>query len=151
MISSYLLTSLRIKQAAYLLIALLSITACSDGLDNKSTNSKNNHQSAALITISPEQSYTIERDYLGQVTAKQNTSLSFEYTGKVSEIFVDSGDIVNKGQLLAQQETQLLGYKTSELQAQIAQSNAQITLNKANLDRIKTLINDGYSLSLIHI
>ena len=36
-------------------------------------------------------------------------------------------------------------YKTNELQAQITQSKAQITLNVANLNRIKTLINDGYS------
>lgn len=145
MISSSLLTSLHFKQSAFLLITLLTITACSDGSVKQATSSKNYHQSATLMTISPEPSYTIERDYLGQVTAKQNTSLSFEFAGKVSEIFVDSGDVVKKGQRLAQQDTQLLSYKTAELEAQIAQSNAQITLNTANLDRIKTLINDGYS------
>lgn len=145
MISSSLFTSLHIKHSAILLITLLTITACSEGGVKQAVSSKSYHQSAALMTISPEQSYTIERDYLGQITAKQNTSLSFEFAGKVSEIFVDSGDVVKKGQRLAQQDTQLLSYKTAELQAKIAQSNAQITLNKANLDRIKTLINDGYS------
>ena len=145
MISSSLFTSLHIKHSAILLITLLTITACSEDGVKQAVSSKSYHQSAALMTISPEQSYTIERDYLGQITAKQNTSLSFEFAGKVSEIFVDSGDVVKKGQRLAQQDTQLLSYKTAELQAKIAQSNAQITLNKANLDRIKTLINDGYS------
>jgi len=135
---------LHIKQAAYLLIALLTLSACSDKTVNKElTNSY--HQSASLLTISPKQSYIIERDYLGQIAAKQQTNLSFEYTGKVSEIFVDNGDIVKKGQLLAQQDTQLLGYKTNELQAQVSQSQAQITLNSANLSRIKTLISDGYT------
>jgi RND family efflux transporter MFP subunit len=135
---------LRIKQAAYLLVALSTISACSDQTVEKETY-VTYHQTAALMTISPENSYTIDRDYLGQVTAKQHTSLSFEYSGKVSEIFVDNGDVIKKGQLLAQQDTQLLSYKTAELQAQITQSQAQISLNKANLNRIKTLINDGYS------
>jgi len=144
MISPSRVTSLRIKQAAYLLVALLTISACSEE-SVKNAPSINYHQSASLMTISPEQSYIIARDYLGQVTAKQHTNLSFEYSGKVSKIFIDNGDIVKKGQLLAQQDTQLLGYKTSELQAQITQSQAQISLNKANLSRIQTLINDGYS------
>ena len=134
-----------IKQATYLFMALIAISACSEDSSKSAVNSNNYHQSAALMTISPEQSYTIERDYLGQVTAKQHTSLSFEYSGKVSKILADNGDVVKKGQLLAQQDTQLLGYKTSELQAQIAQYQAQILLNEANLSRIQTLISDGYS------
>jgi len=136
--------SFRIKQAAYILITLFTISACSEETVNKEIT-KSYHQSATLLTLSPKQSYIIEREYLGQITAKQQTNLSFEYTGKVSEIFVDNGDIVKKGQLLAQQDTQLLGYKTNELQAQIEQSQAQITLNIANLSRIQTLISDGYS------
>ncbi len=136
--------SFRIKQAAYILITLFTISACSEETVNKEIT-KSYHQSATLLTLSPKQSYIIEREYLGQITAKQQTNLSFEYTGKVSEIFVDNGDIVKKGQLLAQQDTQLLGYKTKELQAQIEQSQAQITLNIANLSRIQTLISDGYS------
>lgn len=145
MISFSLLKSPRIRPFAYLLITSLTITACSEGVGKKVTSSKSYHQSARLMAISPELNYTIERDYLGQVTAKQHTNLSFEYSGKVSNVLVDNGDVVKKGQRLAQQDIQLLSYKTSELQAQIAQLQAQIGLNKANLSRITTLISDGYS------
>ncbi len=127
-----------------MLIVLATISACSKPTD-KQTSDESYHQSATLITISPSQSYTVKREYLGQVTAKQQTNLSFEFSGKVSKVFVDNGDIVKKGQLLAQQDTQLLGYKTEELHAQVMQAQAQITLNKANLLRINTLISDGYS------
>ena len=123
----------------------MAISACSEKPNNSTENSKIYHQSAVLMAIYPEQSYTVKRDYLGQVTAKQHTNLSFEYSGNVNEVLVDNGDVVKKGQLLAQQNTLLLNYKTSELQAQIVQSKAQITLNKANLSRIKTLISNGYS------
>jgi RND family efflux transporter MFP subunit len=135
---------LSLKPAVFLLIPLLLLSGCSNESE-KITPVNAYHQNASLLTITPEESYIVEREYLGQITAKQQTNLSFEYAGKVDKIFIDSGDIVHKGQRLAQQDTQLLGYKTSELQAQISQSQAQITLNKANLTRINTLISDGYS------
>ncbi len=132
------------KYTLFSLISLLTITGCSKKLDDKSTEQVF-HQSATLITIAPEQSYVIVRSYLGQIKAKQHTNLSFEYSGKISELLVDDGDMVKKNQMLAKQDTQLLSYKTAELQAQVNQLKAQIKLNQANLSRIKTLINDGYS------
>ncbi|MBL4941026.1 MAG: efflux RND transporter periplasmic adaptor subunit [Colwellia sp.] len=133
-----------IKQTAVLLMTLLIISACSKEVSN-TTSAEMYHQSAALTTIFPTDNYHIKRSYLGQVAAKQNSALSFEYAGKISNVLVDNGDIVKKGQQLAQQDIVLLSYKTAELQAQIAQSQAQITLNQANLRRIKTLISNGYS------
>jgi len=125
-------------------IAATTLTSCSKVVDKEEAH-HGFQQSASLVTIDPENSYTIARDYLGQITAKQHTSLSFEYSGRISNVLVDSGDVITKGQLLAQQDTQLLSYKTAELQSQKQQALAQVTLNKANLKRIKTLISDGYS------
>jgi RND family efflux transporter MFP subunit len=133
-----------VKSILLIFLAASTLTACSKAIEEKKA-SDNYHQSASLLTISPEKSYRIERKYLGQITAKQHTSLSFEYPGRISNVFVDSGDVIKKGQLLAQQDTQLLTYKTTDLQSQIKQAQAQVTLNQANLSRIKTLINDGYS------
>lgn len=132
------------KLFSSLLIAVLSLSACSkDTIDKADT--KTFYQSASTKTISPQQSYTITRHYLGQLKAKQHTNLSFEYAGKVNQLLVDNGDVVKKDQLLAEQDTQLLQYKTAELQAQVSQAKAQVVLNQSNLTRIKTLINDGYS------
>jgi len=139
-----ILQAINAKQVAFIFIAFTTLSACTENID-ENKNIEKYYQSAALMNINPEQSYSIDRDYLGQVTAKQQTNLSFEYSGTVSEIVIDNGDIVKKGQLLARQDTLLLSYKTSELQAQITQLQAQIALNKANLNRIETLISDGYS------
>lgn len=140
---SYLLHS-RFQFFVVVIIMLIAIAGCS----KKTTETKVEktfHQSATLTTITPEQGYVITRSYLGQIKAKQHTSLSFEYAGKIKELRVDDGDIVLKDQVLAIQDTQLLTYKTSELQASIRQLTAQIKLNQANLTRIETLISDGYS------
>jgi len=133
-----------VKTIILIFLAVFTLTACSKVVEKKEA-SNSYQQSASLITIFPEQSYTIARSYLGQITAKQQTNLSFEYSGRISDVLVDSGDVIKKGQLLAQQDTQLLSYKTTELKSQKKQAQAQITLNQANLSRIKTLINDGYS------
>jgi RND family efflux transporter MFP subunit len=144
----FLFKLVRVKSILLIFLAASTLTACSKAVEKKEVSHlelQSYHQSASLLTISPEKSYTIERKYLGQITAKQHTSLSFEYSGRISNVLVDSGDVIEKGQLLAQQDTQLLSYKTVELQSQIKQAQAQVTLNQANLSRIKTLINDGYS------
>ncbi len=134
----------KIKAVLFILFTTSTLTACSKAVETTQPND-NYQQSAALITLTPVQSYTVSRDYLGQLIAKQHTNLSFEYSGRVNQVFVDTGDVIKKGQLLAQQDTQLLSYKTAELQSQKEQAQAQITLNKANLKRINTLIDDGYS------
>lgn len=137
-----------VKSILLILLAASTLTACSKAVEKKEASNfetQSYHQRASLRIIFPEKSYTIAREYLGQVTAKQHTNLSFEYSGRVSHILVDSGDMIKKGQLLAQLDTQLISYKTTELQSKKQQAKAQITLNKANLNRIKTLINDGHS------
>lgn len=134
----------KVKPLLLVLLAVSTLTACSKTVE-KTTTADNYQQSASLLLLTPEKSYTVTREYLGQIIAKQHTNLSFEYTGRVNQILVDTGDVIEKGQLLAQQDTQLLRFKTTELQSQKEQAQAQIMLNKVNLDRIKTLINDGYS------
>lgn len=125
-------------------LTVFILSACSKATQEQEVG-ESYHQSASLVTVEPEKSYTLVRRYLGQIAAKQHTSLSFEYSGRINTILVDSGDVVQKGQLLAQQDTQLLSYKTTELAAQKKQAQAQITLNKANLARIKSLLDNGYS------
>ena len=143
-VSSNILSLTNSKLLSSLLIAVLSLSACSKNTEDK-TDTTTFYQSASTKTIIPQQGYTITRHYLGQLKAKQHTNLSFEYAGKVNQLLVDNGDVVKKDQLLAEQDTQLLKYKTTELQAQISQAKAQVVLNQSNLKRIKTLINDGYS------
>ena len=100
---------------------------------------------ANLLTINPVASYGVSSNYIGKIIAKHHSKLSFEYSGKVNFVAVDSGDFIKKGQLLAQQDTELFTIKSTELQAQVKQTTARMKLNLANLKRIHTLKKDGYS------
>ena len=107
--------------------------------------STNYHQSADILTISPSLSYDIKRAYIGKVVSKQLTSLSFEYAGKVAKVYVDSGDLVSKGQLLAEFDTELLTIQRQAIVATIEQFRARAELNRLNLSRINNLRTKGYS------
>ncbi len=126
------------------LFTLTLLSACSKSAEvAKEENSY--HHSADIQTISPSMSYDITREYIGKVVSKQLTSLSFEYAGKVSKVYVDSGDSVSEGQILAEFDTELLAIKRQEIQATIAQLYAQAELNRLNLSRIDKLSTKGYS------
>jgi RND family efflux transporter MFP subunit len=103
------------------------------------------YQSADIQTISPSDFYQVSREYIGKVVSKQLASLSFEYGGKVESVYVDSGDLITKGQLLAEFNTDLLTIKLQEIDASIRQLNAQAELNRLNLERINKLNTKGYS------
>jgi RND family efflux transporter MFP subunit len=110
------------------------------------TNAEGNYvHSAKLLTIAPVEHYFVAQQYVGKISAKQFANISFEYNGTVNDILVDSGDIVKKGQVLAKQDTELLNIKIAQLNAQIKQTKAQLTLNKNNVKRLTSLIGDGYT------
>ncbi len=129
---------------ASILLILSGLTACSKSKsDTEQTNTY--HQNADIETITPNTFYQIAHEYIGRVSSKQFSSLGFEYGGKVEKVYVDSGDIVKQGQLLAEFNTELLTIKLQEIGASIRQLQAQAELNKLNLARINELNTKGYS------
>ena len=103
------------------------------------------HLLAQVIDVKPQESYAIERAYTGQVSIRDVSKLGFEFNGLINNVFVDNGDHVTQGQVLAEQSTELLTIKMQELQAQIEQVNAKLSLNTHNLKRITKLEKKGYS------
>ena len=139
-----------------LVLSFALLSACSEPTQEPSQKTKptttqvnkqsaNYHQSADIRTISPSMSYNIERAYIGKVVSKQLTSLSFEYAGKVTNVYVDSGDLVSKGQLLAEFDTELLTIQRQAIVATIERFRARSELNRLNLSRINKLSTKGYS------
>jgi len=129
-------------------LSLTLLSACSkkeQESDQVNEQTTHYHQSANIQTISPNKSYDIVRSYTGKVVSKQLTSLSFEYAGKVAHVYADNGDTITKGELLAEFDTELLSIKRREIEATIAQLNAQAQLNRLNLIRINNLNTKGYS------
>ena len=123
--------------------SILVLQACTEPQTNPQL--ENYTQIANVQTFDSQTSYQISREYVGKIAAKQRTQLSFEYTGRVKEINVFSGNVITKGQTLASLDTELLDIKTTEIEAEIEKIDAQLTLNQANLKRIESLIENNYA------
>ncbi|WP_246611927.1 efflux RND transporter periplasmic adaptor subunit [Agarivorans aestuarii] len=104
----------------------------------------NVQQVKAFVPVLSED-YAVERQFVGQVIAKQRADIGFELAGKISKIFVDEGERVIQGDVLMQLDTELLEIEYIDLQAQLQQLAADAALVQANLKRVKSLKSDGYA------
>ena len=126
-----------------ILIFTIFLTACSQPEANEQPTA--NYATADLVQLEATDSYQIPRAYIGKISTNQFTPLSFEYNGTLDTLYVDDGDQVQKGDILAQLNTQLVKIKLDELNAQLAQNNAQIKLNESNLTGINELKKENYA------
>jgi len=77
-----------------------------------------------VVSVSPVDAYTVERDYVGEIVAGRTSSLGFESGGTVVEILVDDGAAVAAGQPLARLDTRSLQTQRQQLVAQRDQALA---------------------------
>jgi HlyD family secretion protein len=69
----------------------------------------------------------------GQVAPLQESTLSFQQSGPISAIYVNQGDRVSAGELLARIDDSTLRAQLAQVQAQIAQSAAQAQSSALNV------------------
>ena len=83
--------------------------------------------------------YRVAREFAGEIKAGQNSELGFEFPGQLQKLYVDEGDSVVAGQLLAQLDTRLLEADRNELGAQKAELQAELETAQRNLARVERL------------
>lgn len=69
----------------------------------------------------------------GQIAPLQESTLSFQQSGPISAIYVNQGDRVSSGELLAKIDDSTLRAQLAQVQAQIAQSQAQAQSSAQNV------------------
>ena len=119
------------------------LNACSESKSEKDKVAY--HHAADIMTIKPALTYKIQRQYIGEISSKQLTKLSFQFGGQVNSLSVENGDRVTKGQILAELNTELLSNNSDEINAEIKQTQAQLTLNAENLNRLDKLKYEGFT------
>lgn len=100
---------------------------------------------AASAELKPADGYSVKRSYVGRIQVQQDAHIGFEQAGKVAQLFVNEGETVHKGELLARQDTELLSVTRQELDAQLQQINADLALVEANLTRLRSLKSRGFT------
>ncbi|GAB5487764.1 MAG: efflux RND transporter periplasmic adaptor subunit [Parasphingorhabdus sp.] len=64
--------------------------------------------------------------------------------GRVTRVYVDAGDWVKQGQVMASIDRSVQSQQVASLQASVSASNADLNLAQANLDRASKLIERGF-------
>ncbi len=118
---------------------LLNVTRAKDAsLKALSAADAANAQSVLKVaTLEAEYSpsYTVKQSYIGRVEARREASVGFEIGGLVNAVYVNEGDAVAKGDIIAQLDTALLDASRAELAAAYDQAAADAALAKSTLKR----------------
>ena len=93
--------------------------------------------SIEVLEVKILDSYSITKTFPGKLLPIEQSELAFEIPGKIKNIYVDVGDYVNKGDILAKLDDR-------ESNAQLNQAKAKYDLSKQVLDRFEDLRAQGH-------
>ena len=91
-------------------------------------------------TVKIQQGFDTPINVFGLIESPKATSLSFDVGGQVIEMFAEEGDVVSKGDVLAQQDVARLEARRQELQASLARAKADLALAQVNNERTISLV-----------
>ncbi|MGL4223223.1 MAG: efflux RND transporter periplasmic adaptor subunit [Shewanella sp.] len=130
------------RAIALCVIAATTLTACQKEVTEHANTAQLQNVITAPLRLSP--SYQSEQVFTGTIRAGNTTGVGFELSGKLSELNVDSGANVRQGQVLAKLDTRLLEAERQEIQASLAQTQADVDLATSTLKRNLELKKSGY-------
>ena len=93
--------------------------------------------SIEILEVKILDSYSITKKFPGKLLPIEQSKLAFEIPGKINNVYVDVGDSVKKGQVLAKLDDR-------EASAQLNQAKAAYELSKQILERFENLRQQGH-------
>lgn len=120
------------------LFSLLLITAC-----GKSPDTDEVVRPVRLATLSENQSLP-QMVLSGEVRARVESRLGFRVAGKIDARFVELGQTVEKGEVLARLEPSGEQLSVRAAEARLSSAKAEQTLAKRELKRVKALYEKGH-------
>ena len=93
--------------------------------------------SLEVLEVKILDSYSITKKFPGKLLPIEQSKLAFEIPGKINNVYVDVGDSVKKGQVLAKLDDR-------EASAQLNQAKAAYELSKQILERFENLRQQGH-------
>ncbi|OUS52013.1 efflux transporter periplasmic adaptor subunit [Shewanella sp. SACH] len=122
--------------------ALVTLSACQKEVTEHATTTVLPTVTSQALILTP--SYQHEQTFTGTIRAGNTTGVGFELAGKLNELQADSGIKVKQGQILAILDTRLLEAERQEIQASLAQIQADVDLATSTLKRNQELKKSGY-------
>ena len=99
-------------------------------------------QKVQVMKAEKQSAYTRLVKVVGRVEASKQASLGFELGGTLESAYVDEGDRVKKGQVLAELDIQRLEAQMREIEASIARAKADARLAELSEQRVAKLVKE---------
>lgn len=97
------------------------------------------------VTVDLDDGYHARRSFTGRAIAGQISPLSFERGGRLDVVSVDLGDVVVKGQALAQLDIARLEARKKEVTAELEETRANLELAGRTLTRARDTFAKGHA------
>lgn len=97
------------------------------------------------LQVSGSDHYQEIRLFSGRVNARQHADMGFEQGGKLAEVLVDEGELVERGAVLAILDSELLRIEEREQLAQLRETKARLKLTENSLTRQTSLKRSGFT------
>ncbi|MGL1931537.1 MAG: efflux RND transporter periplasmic adaptor subunit [Desulfotalea sp.] len=123
--------------AAIALFAFIIVPELFSSIDDGSKKQKIERRilTVATIPVHKQTEYQIKRSYIGTVESRRKSRIGFEVPGKLSNLFAEEGEVVEKGQLLAELDVERLEAARNEAGAQLLEAEAALNLARTTLKR----------------
>jgi len=96
------------------------------------------------MAIEPLDRYEVRRVFSGTVRSRRASQLGFERGGLVSKVYVDEGDRVGEGQLVAKLDTAQLRAARRRVAASLDEAEAGVGISTLTADRLSVLADEQY-------
>lgn len=127
------------KKIAFIVGAGLLLASCSDNSDEAVEETI---RGLKTFVVSAQQDQTIRR-FPSVLEAAQVTTLSFENPGKLDEINLDVGQLVQQGEIIASLDRTALEIQLESATAATEQARVSYENAKATFERLDTLLKSG--------
>jgi membrane fusion protein, multidrug efflux system len=137
-----------IMQKHTLIMLALAIStllqACDANNDTASTDEKNTR--STLVTVAPIKNQTIEitQSSVGSLEGLINPTLAAEMAARVIKVYVNTGDTVQKGQVIATLDATDYVMQRNEAQAEVARIQALLENQTKIVARNQALVNQNF-------
>lgn len=123
-----------------LMIALIALVSCSKKEKETSAEGKSIDVKVQKIVATK---IPMVYSFTGKVAAREQATLSTRIMGQVTDVLVEEGDVVKKGDLLLQIRSNDIIAKKQQVEASIAEATAAYTVAEKDYNRVTVLFGKG--------
>ena len=113
------------------LFCVLALSSIAYGQNTEPAAKPDRIVAVSSLTLKQTSSFDVKRQFSGQIEARRRSHLGFDRIGQIAEIFVDRGDEVTAGQLIASLDIDALRAQRHKLEADLRSAEALLREAKA--------------------